>query len=448
MPISARFVVRYTSLLLAIGFLALLGIVGMTVWLGEQARIYSNDATEARDTRISAVELRSAIQSAESSQRGFLVGGNEIYLAPYDSAKSSAQRQIDRLKSLLAPYAETRAMIQRLSALLNGKIDEMDRTIGLKSEQRDAEALELFRSNRGKALMDEANVFLSSVIRTTDERLTKGVVQQRANATMLRWVSFVGGLIIVLVVGGVTIVGLRYAGEIAQARDEVRDLNVNLEQRVKERTASLGVALDRAEALLAEVNHRVANSLMMVASLVRMQSRAVTNQEAKDVLAETEARIFAISDVHKRLYSSGDVRSVALDEYLSGLLNQLQSSMQSEGHGASLDYHLEPLKLPTDSSINLGVVVTEWVTNAFKYAYPGSRGEVRVNLKRLPDGRAELRVEDDGIGRTEDGPAQGTGLGTRLVKAMASNVGGEIQYLVRTPGTMARLTFPVPAEPA
>jgi two-component sensor histidine kinase len=446
MPISGRFVVQYTSFLLAIGFLALLSIVGMTIWLGEQARIYVNDAAEARDTRISAVELRSAIQSAESSQRGFLVGGNEIYLAPYDSAKTAAQRQLEKLKLQLAPYTESAAMMARLSAVLAEKIEEMDRTIALKSEQRDPDALELFRSNRGKALMDEANVFLSSVIRTTDERLTTGVAEQKENATRLRWVSLIGGLIIILVVGGVMVVALRYTNEIAQARDEVRNLNINLEQRVRERTSALGRALDRAEVLLAEVNHRVANSLMMVASLVRLQSNAVQNQAAKDALAETEARIYAISDVHKRLYSSGDVRLVALDEYLSGLLNQLQSSMQSEGNGASLDYHLEPLKLPTDSSINLGVVVTEWVTNAFKYAYPDRRGEVRVNLKRLPDGRGELLVEDDGVGRSDDGPAKGTGLGTRLVKAMAGNVGGEIQYFGRQPGTSARLTFPVPAE--
>jgi two-component sensor histidine kinase len=446
MPISGRFVAQYTSLLLAIGFLALLGIVGTTIWLGEQARIYSNDATGARDTRISAVELRSALQSAESSQRGFLVSGNEIYLAPYDSAKVSAQRQLDRLKLLLAPYAESEAMLRRLSAVVGDKIDEMDRTIALKGAQKDSEALALFRTNRGKALMDEANVFLSSVIRATDERLTTGVAEQNENAARLRWVSIIGGIVIVFVVGGVTIVGMRYAGEIAQARDEVRDLNTHLEKRVAERTADLGRALDRAEVLLAEVNHRVANSLMMVASLVRLQSNAVQNQAAKDALAETEARIYAISDVHKRLYSSGDVRLVALDEYLSGLLNQLQSSMQSEGHGASLDYHLEPLKLATDSSINLGVVVTEWVTNAFKYAYPDRRGEVRVNLKRLPDGRGELLVEDDGIGRSGDGLAKGTGLGTRLVKAMAGNVGGEIQYFGRQPGTAARLTFPVPAE--
>src|ERR1700733_8043039 len=113
MPISGRFVVQYTSLLLAIGFLALLGIVGTTIWLGEQARIYSDDAIEARDTRIAAVELRSALQSAESSQRGFLVSGNEIYLAPYDSAKASAQTRMARLQQLLAPYAPIQAMLGR-----------------------------------------------------------------------------------------------------------------------------------------------------------------------------------------------------------------------------------------------------------------------------------------------------------------------------------------------
>jgi two-component sensor histidine kinase/CHASE3 domain sensor protein len=446
MPISGRFVVKYTGLLLAIGFLTLLGIVGMTIWLGERAQTYANDAIQARDTRVSAVELRSAVQSAESAQRGFLVSDNEIYLAPYDSAKASLQRQLDRLNSLLTPYKETEAMLRRLSVIIAEKIDEMDRTIVLKKEQRDSESLSIFRTNRGKALMDEANVFLSSVIRTTDERLTTGVTEQRENAARLRWVSLIGGMIIVLVVGGVTVLGIRYALEIAQARDEVHNLNVNLEQRVKERTSALGQALDRAEVLLAEVNHRVANSLMMVASLVRLQSNALQNQDAKDALAETEARIHAISDVHKRLYSSGDVRLVALDEYLSDLLKNLQSSMQNEGHGASLDYHLEPLKLPTDSSINLGVVVTEWVTNAFKYAYPQRRGEVRVNLKRLADGRGELLVEDDGVGRINSGAIKGTGLGTRLVKAMAGNLGGKIDYFARQPGTLARLTFPVPAD--
>src|SRR3954451_1041151 len=118
MPISARLVVKYAGLLLAIGFLTLLGIVGMTIWLGERAQTYANEAIQARDTRVSAVELRSAIQSAESAERGFIVSGNEIYLAPYDSARVSLERQLARLKSLLAPYKETDAMLRRLSAVI------------------------------------------------------------------------------------------------------------------------------------------------------------------------------------------------------------------------------------------------------------------------------------------------------------------------------------------
>lgn len=209
--------------------------------------------------------------------------------------------------------------------------------------------------------------------------------------------------------------------------------------------AEVRIARDRAEVLLAEVNHRVANSLSLVSALVSLQANAITDQVAKDALAETQARILAISLVHKRLYSSGDARAVALDEYLSGLLDHLATSMRAEGHGAVLRHSLQPLRLATDAAINLGVVATEWVTNAFKYAYPDRSGEVRVRLQLLEDGRGELAVEDDGVGRRPAAPAQGTGIGTRIVKAMAATMGAEAEYSDRNPGTLARLAFPLKA---
>jgi two-component sensor histidine kinase len=209
---------------------------------------------------------------------------------------------------------------------------------------------------------------------------------------------------------------------------------------VTKRTAQLAEARDRAELLVAEVNHRVANSLSLVASLVRLQSNLITDSSSKEALKETETRILAVASVHKRLYSGADARFVDLQEYLSSVLEHVEASMRGQGHVASLKYELEPLMLKTDWTINLGVIVTEWVTNAFKYAYPEKPGEVRVRLRKLTDGKAELSVEDDGIGRAE-GPAKGTGLGSRIVNAMARSLGADVEYIASGRGTVARLAF-------
>ena len=94
MPISAASVVRSTVAFLLVGFAVLIAIVGMTFWLGERAQVYFDQANGARDMRTAVVELRNAIQTAESGQRGFLFSGNEIYLGPYDTAKTQAVRQL------------------------------------------------------------------------------------------------------------------------------------------------------------------------------------------------------------------------------------------------------------------------------------------------------------------------------------------------------------------
>jgi two-component sensor histidine kinase len=440
MPISSRFVISSTIILLAIGFAALLGIVGSTAWLSEKSNAYFEDSNRSRGLRAAAVEFRSALQNAESSQRGYLVGGNEIYLAPYDAAKAELLAQLGRLKELLPASAQNRQMLDRLSTIVAEKVSEMDRTIALKSDLQDGQAATIFRSNRGKALMDEANLFLSSIIRVADERLETALSDQRQNALFLRLATMIGGLVIVLVVGATTFTVFRYASEISAARNELNALNLSLEDRVVRRTAELTEARDRAELLVGEVNHRVANSLSLIASLVRLQSNLITDDASKDALKETEARIQAVASVHKRLYSAGDARFVDLQEYLSNVLDNVEQSKRGQGHVASLKYELEPLKLKTDFSINLGVIVTEWVTNAFKYAYPEKAGEVRVRLRRLTDGKAELSVEDDGVGRT-DGPARGTGLGTRIVNAMARSIGGDVEYVAAGSGTIARLAF-------
>src|ERR1700712_3477385 len=152
MSISRRSVVQLTFAFLAVGFVALMGIVGMTFWLGERAQAYFDQAIESRDMRGAAVEVRNALQTAEAAQRGFMLTGNEIYLAPYDTAKTQAQRQLAALKQLLDPDADL--PVQRLGAIVSDKFDEMDQTITLKRARHDDEALAIIKTNKGKALMD------------------------------------------------------------------------------------------------------------------------------------------------------------------------------------------------------------------------------------------------------------------------------------------------------
>ena len=427
---------------LVIGFLALFAIVGMTVWLGERSNTLFQEAAVQRDTRIAAVELRDALRTAESSQRGYLLTGNEIYLAPYDTAKARARQQISDLERRVVTASRPLPFLSRLREAVDEKLGEMDQSVALKRAGSDADALSIIRSNRGKALMDEINVFLYGAMLDADERSTLFEVEQQNNAAMLRWVSLVATFVIVLVVAAVAFTVYRNRQEIAQARDEVRAINLTLEERVERRTQELALARERAEVLLSEVNHRVANSLQLVAALVHMQSKTVTDESAKGALKETETRIQAISQIHKSLYTSSDVTSVALKDYLGVMLDNLDVAMRNDGHTARLTSVLDPVLLPTDQSISLGVVATELVTNAFKYAYPaGQSGDIRVMLRKLPEGQAELVVQDDGIGLGATVRPGGTGLGSKIIAAMAAALKTNVEYINRTPGTAARLVF-------
>jgi two-component sensor histidine kinase len=226
---------------------------------------------------------------------------------------------------------------------------------------------------------------------------------------------------------------------IDQAVDKARLIRAK-----EEAERQVRLAKDRAEALLSEVNHRVANSLSMVAALVRLQANAIADKGAKAALSETQARIMAIAGVHRRLYTSDDVRSVEIHEYLTGLIGELAVSMREAGHHSSVRAEVESMPVPTDKAVSIGVVVTELVTNAFKYAYPDTAGgDIRVSFGRSGHEAARLVIEDDGIGWRGEGTARGTGLGTRVVKAMAGSLGAELSYDAPERGTRIRLDFPV-----
>jgi two-component sensor histidine kinase len=208
-------------------------------------------------------------------------------------------------------------------------------------------------------------------------------------------------------------------------------------QREKEQAESeVREERDRAVALLDEVNHRVANSLALVASLVRMQAAAVPEASAKSALAETQVRIAAIANLHRSLYTAEDVRTVDLAAYLTALVEELRQSIAAN-QTAVLTVAAVSARATTERAVAIGMIVTELITNAVKY-YPDGGGEVRLRLDRNPAGGLVLAVEDDGVGLTGD-EARVAGLGGKIVGAMARSLSTELEYGARPKGTRAFL---------
>ncbi|HEV7260655.1 MAG TPA: histidine kinase dimerization/phosphoacceptor domain -containing protein [Bosea sp. (in: a-proteobacteria)] len=196
-------------------------------------------------------------------------------------------------------------------------------------------------------------------------------------------------------------------------------------------------ARDRAMVLLAEVNHRVGNSLALVSSLVRMQASAVQDAGARAALAETQARITAIGNLHRSLYTSDDVRTVDMSAYLETLVGELGRSMSATGQTPTIRFEAVPILTKTDKAVSIGMIVTELVTNAIKYAYPDGEGEIQVSLSRDGEGATVLVVADDGVGWSGQGPATGTGLGGKIIGAMAKSLATSIEYAQQPRGTRA-----------
>ncbi|CAN5628072.1 histidine kinase dimerization/phosphoacceptor domain -containing protein [soil metagenome] len=219
--------------------------------------------------------------------------------------------------------------------------------------------------------------------------------------------------------------------------------NAELQREKQRADAELRRAKERAEALLVEVNHRVANSLMLVTSLLRLQAAACESEELKAILSQTCGRIAAIINVHRSLYQDEDVREVRMDRYLHALVADLSQTLPEH---IRLDIEADPITVTSERAVATGIIVTELVANAAKYAYPGGRpGAVRVRLRRAEagsgSGLARIAVEDDGIG-AENAPAPaGTGLGQRIVRSMAASLGSELHVGSGASGTRAEVVF-------
>lgn len=193
------------------------------------------------------------------------------------------------------------------------------------------------------------------------------------------------------------------------------------------------------EVLLREVNHRVGNSLQIIASLLHLQANSSNDDDVKAALTNAMGRVAAVAQVHRRLYTSQDLKTVMLNQYLEALLEDLRRS--AEGNRMSrLTLKAEAVEIDPDRAVAIGIIVNELVMNAVKYAYPDGAGPIHVDL-RSSHGGFELSISDDGVGLHVKQDPRSTGMGQRIVHAMATKLEATTERDASHTGTRIVLKF-------
>jgi len=190
--------------------------------------------------------------------------------------------------------------------------------------------------------------------------------------------------------------------------------------------------------LLQELQHRVANSLQIIASVLMQNARKVQSDETRGHLFDAHQRVMSVAAMQRQLAAS-QVGEVELRPYFKALCDSIGASMIRDHDQLALDVNVDSSVISADVSVSLGLIVTELVLNALKHAFPEDRkGKINVNY-RSQGVNWTLSVVDNGVGMPIDASAK-PGLGSGIVQALAKQLHASVDIADAKPGTAVSIT--------
>jgi chemotaxis protein methyltransferase CheR len=210
-------------------------------------------------------------------------------------------------------------------------------------------------------------------------------------------------------------------------------------QQLLEHTEEL---LEQQRTLLREMRHRIANSLQIIASILLLKAGAVTSEETKNELRAAHQRVMSVAAVQSHLQASDGIEQIEIGPYLTKLSSGLASSMVDPRQHIDIAVCADPGSLPTSHAVSIGLIVTELIINAIKYAFPVPRSSASIQVTfEMAKLDWKLTVADNGSGRQEnDGPSASTGLGTALVAALAKQLNAQVSETSSKKGVAVAVT--------
>jgi two-component sensor histidine kinase len=190
--------------------------------------------------------------------------------------------------------------------------------------------------------------------------------------------------------------------------------------------------------MLDELQHRVANSLQIIASVLLQSARNVQSEETRTHLNAAHNRVMSVGAMQQHLMSGGR-RAVELRAYFRQLCESLSASMIPDPALISLTVEADETWLDAEDAVSLGLIVTELTINALKHAFPDGRQGAIIVAYRVGPGVGTLSVADNGVGMQAGLKGSKPGLGSSIVEALAKQLGGEIALSDNGPGTRVTL---------
>ena len=378
---------------------------------------------------ISTVEdLQSNLSDAESSQRGYLLSQDRAHLVSYQEGVERSRALVDHLGSLTVDNPVQQDKVKALRALTADRLGRMAEVLRQVEDAGIGPALAMVRDGTGAGMMAEIRR-LTATMRAEEDML---LARRSRHATILELLMIAYGLLFVTVTG--------WLGYTTVRRLE-RDY-----QAERAEGQALAVALQENRILLDEVNHRVKNSLQIVANLLRTQALRHRSQEVRQELLDSSSRVLAIAEVHRRLYGEGAVYdTVELSDLIRSIAeNAIPSNSDGGGEPAMSVAVGTPLPAPVHTAVPVALIVNELLTNSYKHAFPDGRtGTVRLDMEVDGD-EVRIDVADDGIGLPEEvASSSGGGFGLNTVRNLTRQIRGRLEIERLTPGTRFLLTFPM-----
>jgi chemotaxis protein methyltransferase CheR len=200
--------------------------------------------------------------------------------------------------------------------------------------------------------------------------------------------------------------------------------------------------LREKDMLLDELQHRISNSLQIIASIILMKAKTVESEETRVHLQDAHKRVMSVAAVQRQLHGSGATGPVEMVPYLTRLCDTLSTSMIGDTRPVSLKVVGEGGDATSRKAESLGLIVTELVMNALKHAFPSDGADCRISVAYEVHGANwKLSVADNGVGKSDGVFAQSkTGLGTGIVKALAQQLGATVETVVGPAGTAVAIT--------